>query len=52
MWLKIENSIEKMIRHMKSNVENQVMANAPSQVRKAYFDNLYCSIAADSELML
>ena len=36
-------------RHMKVNVENQIMANAPSPVRKAYFSNLYQAIAAEAE---
>ena len=30
MWLKIESTIEVTSRHMKSNVKNQIMANAPS----------------------
>ena len=34
---------------MKVNVENQIMANAPSPVRKAYIDNLYQAIAAEAE---
>lgn len=49
MWLKIEGAIEMTSRHMKTNVENQIMAHAPSPVRKAYFDNLYKSIAAEAE---
>jgi hypothetical protein len=49
MWLKIESAIEMTSRHMKVNVENQIMANAPSPVRKAYFDNLYQAIAAEAE---
>ena len=49
MWLKIEGAIEMTSRHMKTNVENQIMSHAPSPVRKAYFDNLYKSIAADAE---
>ena len=49
MWLKIENAIEMTSRHMKVNVENQIMANAPSPVRMAYFDNLYQAIAAEAE---
>jgi hypothetical protein len=49
MWLKIESSIEVTSRHMKSNVENQIMANAPSPTRKSYFDNLYHSIATEAE---
>jgi hypothetical protein len=49
MWLKIESTIEVISRHMKSNVENQVMVNAPSPIRKFYFDNLYRSIAAEAE---
>ena len=31
------------------NVENQIMANLPSPVRKAYFDNLYQAIAVETE---
>ena len=34
---------------MKVNVKNQIMANAPSPVRKAYFDNLYQAIATEAE---
>jgi len=34
---------------MKVNVKNQIMANAPSPERKAYFENLYCSIVAEAE---
>ena len=36
-------------RHMKANVENQIMANVPSPVRKAYFDNLYQAIAIEAD---
>ena len=49
MWLKIESAIEMTSRHMKVNLENQIMANAPSPVRKAYVDNLYQPIAAEAE---
>ena len=49
MWLKIEGAIEMTSRHMKANVENQIMAHAPSPVRKAYFNNLYQAIAAEAE---
>ena len=49
MWLKIESAIEMTSRHMKVNVENQIMANVPSPVRKAYFNNLYQAIAAEAE---
>ena len=49
MLLKIESAIEMTSKHMKTNVENQIMAHAPSPVRKAYFDNLYRSIAAETE---
>jgi len=49
MWLKIESAIEMTSRHMKVNVENQIMANVPSPVRKAYFDNLYQAIAVEAE---
>jgi hypothetical protein len=49
MWLKIESAIEMTSKHMKTNVENQIMSHAPSPVRRAYFDNLYKSIAADAE---
>lgn len=49
MWLKIENAIEVTSKHMKANIENQIMANAPSPIRKSYFDNLYRSIAAEAE---
>ena len=34
---------------MKVNVENQIMVNVPSPVRKAYFDNLYLAITAETE---
>ena len=34
---------------MRSSVENQIMANAPSPIRKAYFNNLYQAIAAEAE---
>jgi hypothetical protein len=34
---------------MKSNIENQIIANAPSPIRKSYFDNLYHSIEAEAE---
>ena len=34
---------------MNSNVENQIMANAPSPIRKSYFDNFYCFIAAEAK---
>jgi hypothetical protein len=34
---------------MKANVENQIMAQAPSPVQKAYFNNLYQAIAAEVE---
>jgi len=34
---------------MKSNVENQIMANATSPVRTLYVDNLYHSIAVEAE---
>jgi hypothetical protein len=49
MWLKIESAIKVTGKHMKANVENQIMANAPSPIRKAYFDNLYRSIAAEAK---
>jgi hypothetical protein len=49
MWLKIESAIELTSKHMKANIENQIMANAPSPIRKSYFDNLYRSIAAEAE---
>jgi len=49
MWLKIESVIEMTSKHMKTNVENQIMVHAPSPVRKAYFENLYRSIAAEAE---
>ena len=49
MWLKIETALDMTSRHMKANVENQLMANAPSLVRKSYFDNLYKTIAAEAE---
>jgi hypothetical protein len=49
VWLKIETDLEMTSRHMKSNVKNQIMANAPSLIRKSYFDNLYHSIAAEVE---
>ena len=49
MWLKIETALDMTSRHMKANVENQLMANAPSPVRKSYFDNLYHSIASEAE---
>jgi len=49
MWLKIESAIEMTSKRMKTNIENQIMSHAPSPVRKAYFDNLYKSIAADAE---
>ena len=49
MWLKIKSAIEMTSRHMKVNVENQIMANAPSPVRKAYFDNLYQAIVVEAE---
>jgi hypothetical protein len=34
---------------MKADVENQIMANAPSPVRKAHFDNLYQATAVEAE---
>jgi len=34
---------------MKSNAKNQIMANAPSLVKKSHFDNLYHSITAEAE---
>jgi len=49
MWLKIESAIELTSKHMKANIENQIMANALSPIRKSYFDNLYRSIAAEAE---
>ena len=49
MWLKIESAIDMTSRHMKANVENQIMAHAPSPVRKAYFNNLYQALAAEAE---
>ena len=49
MWLKIESAIEMTSKHMKRSIENQIMVNEPSPVRKAYFDNLYHSIAAEAE---
>ena len=49
MWFKNESAIEMTSKHMKTSIENQIMVNAPSPVRKAYFDNLYCSIAAEAE---
>ena len=51
MWLKIKSAIEmtSTSRHMKVDAENQIMANALSPVRKAYFDNLYQAIAAEAE---
>jgi hypothetical protein len=49
MWLKIESAIEMTRRHMKVIVENQIMANMPSPVRKAYFNNLFQAIAAEAE---
>ena len=49
MWLKIKSAIEMTSRHMKVNVENQIMANVPSPVRKVYFDNLYQAIVAEAE---
>ncbi len=49
MWLKIASAIEMTSKHMKTSIENQIMVNAPSPVRKAYFDNLYRSIAAEAE---
>jgi hypothetical protein len=30
--------------------QNQVMANAPSPIKKAYFDNLSCSITAEAKV--
>jgi hypothetical protein len=50
MWLKIESAIKVTSKHMKANVENQIMANAPSPIRNAYFDNLYHFIAAEAEI--
>ena len=50
MWLHIESAIEVTSKHMKANVENQIMVNDPSPIRKAYFDNLYRSIAAEAEI--
>ena len=49
MWLKIKTALEMTSGHMKTNVENQIMANTHSWVRKSYFDNLYKTIAADAE---
>ena len=49
MWLKMKNAIEMTSRHMKTNVENQIMANTPSPVRKAYCDNLYQAIVTEAE---
>ena len=49
MWLKIETALKMTSRHMKSNVKNQIMANAPSPVRTLYFDNLYHSITVEAE---
>ena len=49
MWLKIKHAIDMTRRHMKTNVENQIMANVPSLVRKAYFNNLYQAIAVEAE---
>ena len=48
-WLKIETALEMTSRHMKSNAKNQIMANAPSLVKKSHFDNLYHSITAEAE---
>ena len=48
MWFKIESTIKVTSKYMKANVENQIMANAPSPIRKAYFDNLYHFIAAEA----
>ena len=34
---------------MRSLTHTQIMANAPMSKKRAYFDNLFCSIAADTE---
>ena len=49
MWLKIKSAIEVTSSYMKSNVKNQIMANAQSPMRKPNFDILYHSIAAEAK---
>jgi hypothetical protein len=49
MWLNMETALEMSSKHMKGNVENQIMANAPSLVWKSYVDNHYHSITADAK---
>ena len=48
MWLKIETALEMTSRHMKSNVENQIMTNTPSQVRNGTL-TIYHSIVVEAE---
>ena len=49
MWTKIETAIETTSEHMRRITENQIMSNAPSPIKKTYFENLYRSIAAAAE---
>jgi hypothetical protein len=49
MWRKIEGVIQVTSKHMRSLTHTQIMANAPMSKKRAYFDNLFCSIAADTE---
>jgi hypothetical protein len=48
MWSKIESAIESTSEHMRKITENQVMSNAPSPTKEAYFDSLYRSIATEA----
>ena len=49
MWTKIETAIKTTSEHMRRITENQIMSNAPSPIKKAYFENLYQSITAVAE---
>ena len=49
MWMKVESANKATSKHMKANVENQIMANVQSPVGKSYFDNLYQAIVAEAE---
>ncbi len=49
MWNEIESAIKTASEHMRRITKNQIMSNAPSPIKKAYFENLYRSITAAAE---
>jgi hypothetical protein len=52
MWDKIDHTLEATKKHTKTmnNHHDHSMAMAPSPIRKGFFENLYKTIAATSEL--